>query len=95
MIACKCSSLRSYTLSQWKSWGSVGSSTTWTCENMGEIKIGDILLVTGVVSDRNNIGISVHAKVTAKSVSTGTGYCTCTSIALIYGDTADTGRKGD
>lgn len=58
--------LRRYTLAQWQAYGKVGTETNWTgINNASDMKIGDTIVINGVVTDKENISVSLYGTIVA------------------------------
>ena len=58
--------LRKYTLSQWKNYGAVGKQNNWIdISNAPDMNVGDTIVINGVVTDKENISISLYATIIA------------------------------
>lgn len=58
--------LRKYTLAQWQSYGAVNKQNNWiNISNAADMKVGDTIVINGVVTDKENISISLYAMIVA------------------------------
>ena len=58
--------LRKYTLAEWKNYGAVGKQNNWTnISNASDMNVGDTIVINGVVTDKENISISLYATIIA------------------------------
>ena len=58
--------LRRYTLAQWQAYGKVGTETNWTgINNASDMKIGVTIVINGVVTDKENISVSLYGTIVA------------------------------
>lgn len=56
--------LRRYTLAQWQAYGKVGTETNWTgINNASDMRIGDTIVINGVVTDKENISVSLYGTI--------------------------------
>ena len=58
--------LRRYTQAQWQGYGKVGTKINWTgINNASDMKIGDTIVINGVVTDKENISVSLYGTIVA------------------------------
>lgn len=56
--------LRRYTQAQWQAYGKVGTEINWTgINNASDMKIGDTIVINGVVTDKENISVSLYGTI--------------------------------
>lgn len=85
--------LRKYTLVQWQSYGAVNKQNNWTnISNAADMKVGDTIVINGVVADKENISISLYATIVA--ITETTVIANSTTI-IMAGDPGSPGGKGD
>ena len=62
---------RQYTYSQWQVYGETGHVDNWTnISNASQFGKGDTMIIPGVCTDRDNIGVSLYAEVVSVSGTT-------------------------
>lgn len=58
--------LRRYTQAQWQAYGKVGTEINWIgINNASDMKIGDTIVINGVVTDKENISVSLYGTIVA------------------------------
>lgn len=91
--------LRRYTLAQWQSYGAVNKQNSWSdISNAADMKVGDTIVINGVVTDKENISISLYATIVAITETTVTANSTTiimTGERGIQGIQGLPGDKGD
>lgn len=84
--------LRKYTLSQWKNYGAVGKQNNWTnISNAPDMNVGDTIVINGVVTDKENISISLYATIIA---ITGTTVIANSTTLIMAGERGIQGLQG-
>lgn len=84
--------LRKYTLAQWKNYGAVGKQNNWTnISNAPDMNIGDTIVINGVVTDKENISISLYATIIA---ITGTTVIANSTTLIMAGERGIQGIQG-
>lgn len=84
--------LRKYTLSQWKNYGAVGKQNNWTnISNTPDMNVGDTIVINGVVTDKENISISLYATIIA---ITGTTVIANSTTLIMAGERGIQGIQG-
>ena len=83
---------RSFTAAQWANYGAVNHVDTWiNIQNASSFKVGDVIVIPGVVTDRGNSGAQLYATVTSIS---GTNVTTKSISYTISGEKGNTGAAG-
>ena len=84
--------LRKYTLAEWKNYGAVGKQNTWTnISNASDMNVGDTIVINGVVTDKENISISLYATIIA---ITGTTVIANSTTLIMAGERGIQGLQG-
>lgn len=84
--------LRKYTLTQWQSYGAVNKQNNWTnISNAADMKVGDTIVINGVVTDKENISISLYATIVA---ITGTTVIANSTTIIMAGERGIQGIQG-
>lgn len=84
--------LRKYTLSQWKNYGTVGKQNNWIdISNASDMNVGDTIVINGVVTDKENISISLYATIIA---ITGTTVIANSTTLIMAGERGIQGIQG-
>lgn len=84
--------LRKYTLSQWKNYGAVGKQNNWIdISNASDMNVGDTIVINGVVTDKENISISLYATIIA---ITGTTVIANSTTLIMAGERGIQGIQG-
>lgn len=84
--------LRKYTLAQWQSYGAVNKQNNWTnISNAADMKVGDTIVINGVVTDKENISISLYATIVA---ITGTTVIANSTTIIMAGERGIQGIQG-
>ena len=84
--------LRKYTLAEWKNYGAVGKQNNWTnISNASDMNVGDTIVINGVVTDKENISISLYATIIA---ITGTTVIANSTTLIMAGERGIQGLQG-
>ena len=84
--------LRRYTLAQWQAYGKVGTETNWTgINNASDMKIGDTIVINGVVTDKENISVSLYGTIVAIN---GTSVKERATVLIMSGERGQQGLRG-
>lgn len=84
--------LRKYTLAEWKNYGAVGKQNNWTnISNTSDMNVGDTIVINGVVTDKENISISLYATIIA---ITGTTVIANSTTLIMAGERGIQGLQG-
>lgn len=84
--------LRKYTLAEWKNYGAVGKQNNWTnISNASDMNVGDTIVINGVVTDKENISISLYATILA---ITGTTVIANSTTLIMAGERGIQGLQG-
>ena len=84
--------LRRYTLAQWQAYGKVGTETNWTgINNASDMKIGDTIVINGVVTDKENISVSLYGTIVAIN---GTSVKERATVLIMGGERGQQGLQG-
>ena len=84
--------LRKYTLAQWQSYGAVNKQNNWiNISNAADMKVGDTIVINGVVTDKENISISLYATIVA---ITGTTVIANSTTIIMAGERGIQGIQG-
>lgn len=84
--------LRKYTLAEWKNYGAVGKQNNWTnISNASDMNVGDTIVINGVVTDKENISISLYATIVA---ITGTTVIANSTTLIMAGERGIQGLQG-
>lgn len=76
--------LRRYTQAQWQAYGKVGTEINWTgINNASDMKIGDTIVINGVVTDKENISVSLYGTIVAIN---GTSVKERATVLIISGE---------
>lgn len=76
--------LRRYTHAQWQAYGKVGTEINWTgINNASDMKIGDTIVINGVVTDKENISVSLYGTIVAIN---GTSVKERATVLIISGE---------
>ena len=67
----------SYTLAEWEDFGTSGMPQSWTVANVSDFSVGSVAMIQGVISDMNNLPVTLYMDVTAVDLTdhiiSGTG----------------------
>ena len=81
--------VRNYDYGTWAMYGNKGYQTQWlNIKNAADMKVGDIMMITGIISNQKNANVSLYALVDEINGTT----VTATSQVLLTGEQ---GEKGD
>lgn len=81
--------VRNYDYGTWAMYGNKGYQTKWlNIKNAADMKVGDIMMITGIISNQKNANVSLYALVNEIDGTT----VTATSQVLLTGEQ---GEKGD
>lgn len=84
--------LRRYTQAQWQAYGKVGTEINWTgINNASDMKIGDTIVINGVVTDKENISVSLYGTIVAIN---GTSVKERATVLIMSGSSGDKGDRG-
>lgn len=84
--------LRKYTLAEWKNYGAVSKQNNWTnISNASDMNVGDTIVINGVVTDKENISISLYATIIA---ITGTTVIANSTTLIMAGERGIQGLQG-
>lgn len=84
--------LRKYTLAEWKNYGALGKQNNWTnISNASDMNVGDTIVINGVVTDKENISISLYATIIA---ITGTTVIANSTTLIMAGERGIQGLQG-
>lgn len=84
--------LRRYTLAQWQAYGKVGAETNWTgINNASDMRIGDTIVINGVVTDKENISASLYGTIVAIN---GTNVKERATVLIMGGERGQQGLQG-
>ena len=84
--------LRKYTLALWQSYGAVNEQINWiNISNAADMKVGDTIVINGVVTDKENISISLYATIVA---ITGTTVIANSTTIIMAGERGIQGIQG-
>lgn len=84
--------LRHYTLAQWQGYGKVGTKINWTgINNASDMKIGDTIVINGVVEDKENISVSLYGTIVAIN---GTSVEERATVLIMGGERGQQGIPG-
>lgn len=88
--------LRRYTQAQWQAYGKVGTEINWTgINNASDMKIGDTIVINGVVTDKENISVSLYGTIVAINGTSVEERATALIMSGERGDPGSPGGKGD
>lgn len=96
VIVAQSRNVYNYTYKEWTQfYGLSGRSVNWDgIINVSDFSVGDTMVISGIVSDKRNITISLYAKVTA--IDTNRAIITAQSLYYIAsGENGEDGAKGD
>lgn len=84
--------LRRYTQAQWQGYGKVGTKINWTgINNASDMKIGDTIVINGVVTDKENISVSLYGTIVAIN---GTSVEERATVLIMGGERGQQGIPG-
>ena len=84
--------LRRYTQAQWQAYGKVGTEINWTgINNASDMKIGDTIVINGVVTDKENISVSLYGTIVAIN---GTSVKERATVLIMSGERGIQGIQG-
>lgn len=84
--------LRRYTQAQWQAYGKVGTEINWTgINNASDMKIGDTIVINGVVTDKENISVSLYGTIVAIN---GTSVKERATVLIMSGERGNPGLSG-
>lgn len=88
--------LRRYTQAQWQAYGKVGTEINWTgINNASDMKIGDTIVINGVVTDKENISVSLYGTIVAINGTSVKERATVLIMSGERGNPGSSGSKGD
>lgn len=88
--------LRRYTQAQWQAYGKVGTEINWTgINNASDMKIGDAIVINGVVTDKENISVSLYGTIVAINGTSVKERATVLIMSGERGNPGSSGSKGD
>lgn len=88
--------LRRYTQAQWQGYGKVGTKINWTgINNASDMKIGDTIVINGVVTDKENISVSLYGSIVAINGTSVEERATALIMSGERGNPGSPGGKGD
>lgn len=88
--------LRRYTQAQWQAYGKVGTEINWTgINNASDMKIGDTIVINGVVTDKENISVSLYGAIVAINGTSVKERATVLIMSGERGNPGSSGSKGD
>lgn len=88
--------LRHYTQAQWQAYGKVGTEINWTgINNASDMKIGDTIVINGVVTDKENISVSLYGTIVAINGTSVKERATVLIMSGERGNPGSSGSKGD
>lgn len=88
--------LRHYTQAQWQAYGKVGTEINWTgINNASDMKIGDTIVINGVVTDKENISVSLYGTIVAINGTSVKERATVLIMSGKRGNPGSSGSKGD
>lgn len=88
--------LRRYTQAQWQAYGKVGTEINWTSiNNASDMKIGDTIVINGVVTDKENISVSLYGTIVAINGTSVKERATVLIMSGERGNPGSSGSKGD
>ena len=88
--------LRRYTQAQWQGYGKVGTKINWTgINNASDMKIGDTIVINGVVTDKENISVSLYGTIVAINGTSVEERATALIMSGESGNPGAPGEKGD
>lgn len=88
--------LRRYTQAQWQAYGKVGTEINWTgINNASDMKIGDTIVINGVVTDKENISVSLYGTIVAINGTSVKEKATVLIMSGERGNPGSSGSKGD
>lgn len=88
--------LRRYTQAQWQAYGKVGTEINWTgINNASDMKIGDTIVINGVVADKENISVSLYGTIVAINGTSVKERATVLIMSGERGNPGSSGSKGD
>lgn len=88
--------LRRYTQAQWQGYGKVGTKINWTgINNASDMKIGDTIVINGVVTDKENISVSLYGTIVAINGTSVEERATVLIMGGERGKPGSPGGKGD
>ena len=88
--------LRRHTQAQWQAYGKVGTKINWTgINNASDMKIGDTIVINGVVTDKENISVSLYGTIVAINGTSVEERATALIMSGERGDPGSPGGKGD
>lgn len=88
--------LRRYTQAQWQGYGKVGTKINWTgINNASDMKIGDTIVINGVVTDKENISVSLYGTIVAINGTSVEERATALIMSGERGNPGSPGGKGD
>lgn len=88
--------LRRYTQAQWQGYGKVGTKINWTgINNASDMKIGDTIVINGVVTDKENISVSLYGTIVAINGTSVEERATALIMSGESGKPGAPGGKGD
>ncbi len=93
VIVAQSRNIYNYTYKEWTQfYGLSGRSVNWDgIINVSDFSVGDTMVISGIVSDKRNITISLYAKVTAID----TNRAVITAQSLYYIASGENGENGD
>lgn len=93
VIVARSRNIYNYTYKEWTQfYGLSGRSVNWDgIINVSDFSVGDTMVISGIVSDKRNITISLYAKVTAID----TNRAVITAQSLYYIASGENGENGD
>lgn len=88
--------LRRYTQAKWQEYGKVGTEINWTgINNASDMKIGDTIVINGVVTDKENISVSLYGTIVAINGTSVKERATVLIMSGERGNPGSSGGKGD